>query len=195
MKTRLACLAGCAAIALLVAGKPGGVAAQTVFYPASPAVLPPHEILTIVRSIGLEPLGRPQRAGETYGLRAVNPAGQVVTVVVHARMGRVLRVTPATRAAGLIPPNPIPYPPPGAMVPDGYGPNSRIAVYPPEMSDIPAVERNSDSPTPPVRSVKPAAPPLPRARPAPIPREADAGATPAAPSAPPNEENPAAILE
>ena len=195
MKTRLACLAACAAIALLVAGKPGGVAAQTVFYPASPAVLPPHEILTIVRSIGLEPLGRPLRAGETYGLRAVNPAGQVVTVVVHARMGRVLRVTPATRAAGLIPPNPIPYPPPGAMVPDGYGPNSRIAAYPPEMSDTPMSERNPDSATPLVRSAKPNPAPLPRARPTPIPREADAGATPAAPSAPPNEENPAAILE
>jgi hypothetical protein len=197
MKTRLACLAACAAIALLVAGKPGGVAAQTVFYPASPAVLPPHEILTIVRSIGLEPLGRPLRAGETYGLRAVNPAGQVVTVVVHARMGRVLRVTPAPRAAGLIPPNPIPYPPPGAMVPDGYGPNSRTAIYPPEMNDIPPIERNSDSPTAPTRSAKPNPAPLPRARPtpSPLPREADAGDAPAAPNPAPKEENPAAILE
>jgi hypothetical protein len=169
-----------------------------VFYPAAPAVLPPHEILTIVRSVGLEPLGRPVRSGETYGLRAVNPAGQVVAVVVHARMGRVLRVTPATRAAGLSPPNPIPYPPPGAMVPDGYGPNSRIAAYPPEISELPFADRDSDSGSPPVHSAKPGPAPLPRARPAPPPlsREADAGPKPstAAPSATPTED-PSAILE
>jgi hypothetical protein len=198
MKTRLAYLAACAAVALLVAGKPAPLAAQPVFYPGSPAVLPPHEILTIVRSVGLEPLGRPLRSGETYGLRAVSPAGQVVHVVVHARMGRVLRVTPATRAAGLSPPNPIPYPPPGAMVPDGYGPNSRIAGYPPEMSDIPYAERGSDWATPPVRSAKPNPAPLPRARPAPspLPREADAASTPStpAPSVTPGAD-PSTILE
>jgi len=199
MKTRLACLAACAAAALLVAAKPAPVAAQPVFYPASPAALPPHEILTIVRSVGLEPLGRPLRSGETYGLRAVNPAGQVVHVVVHARLGRVLRVTHAARAADLIPPNPIPYPPPGAMVPDGYGPNSRIAAYPPEMSDIPFTERSSDSTAPPIRSAKPSPAPLPRARPAPspLPREAEArgSSSTTAPSAAPNTENPSAILE
>ena len=195
MKTRLACLAACAAAAMLVAGKSAPVAAQPVFYPGSHAVLPPHEILTIVRSVGLEPLGRPLRSGETYGLRAVNPAGQVVQVVIHARLGRVLRVTPAARAAGLIPPNPIPYPPPGAMVPDGYGPNSRIAAYPPEMSDNPFSERSSDSTAPPIRSAKPSPAPLPRARPSPLPRDAEAGASTAAPSAAPNTENPPAILE
>ena len=63
MKTRLACLAAYAAAALLVAGEPAPVAAQPVFYPGSPAVLPPHEILTIVRSAGLAPLGRPLRSG------------------------------------------------------------------------------------------------------------------------------------
>jgi hypothetical protein len=198
MQTRLTCLALCAAAAALLAAKPGTVTAQPVYYPGSPAVLPPHEILTIVRSVGLEPLGRPQRSGETYGMRAVNPTGQVVHVVIHARMVRILQVTPAARSAGLIPPNPIPYPPPGAMVPDGYGPNSRIATYPPDMDDLPFTERSTDSAAAPSRSAKPNPAPLPRARPTPpvLPREADAGAglSTAAPSAAPRED-PSAILE
>jgi hypothetical protein len=212
MRTRLAWLAACAAVTILAAGEPAAVTAQPVFYPGSPAVLPPYEILTIARSVGLEPLGRPVRSGETYGLRAVNPAGQVVQVVVHARMGRILRVVPATRAAGAIPPNPVPYPAPGAMVPDGYGPNSRIAVYPPQMGEMPypeRTERSSDSPTAADRSAKENAKenakeigktspaPLPRARPAPPPQAADAAVAPstAAPARAPAAESPAAILE
>jgi hypothetical protein len=193
----------------MLTASPISVVAQPVVYPGAPAVLPAYEILTIVRSVGLEPLGRPVRSGETYSLRAMNPAGQVVAVLVHARMGRILRIAPATRAAGFAPPNPIPYPPAPSMVPDGYGPNSRIAAYPPDATELPFAERNPEPPS--IRSAKPSSLPLPRSRPAqsPMPPRADAtaspnpsaipkpnaGTSPAEVAAPATPENPSAILE
>ena len=40
--------------------------------------LPPHEVVAIVSSTGLEPVGRPVRQGPVYTLRAVDPAGEEV---------------------------------------------------------------------------------------------------------------------
>jgi hypothetical protein len=104
-------------------------------YPGYAPGLPPHEILTIVRSTGLEPLSPPMRRGPVYALRAADRAGQEVRVIVDARLGRIVRIVPAFGprfAAPIVAPPPYGRPPGGVvMVPDGYGPNSRIAALPP----------------------------------------------------------------
>jgi len=75
-------------------------------------VLPPYEIVTILRSTGLNPLDRPVRRGPNYVLRAVDGGGEEVRVVVDARGGEVLSVTPlATASRG-----PLPGPRPGTYL-------------------------------------------------------------------------------
>jgi hypothetical protein len=79
------------AAVILIAPSPGSAAERN----AKPAgVLPPFEILTVVRSAGLNPVGRPTRRGPNYMLRAVDEFGQDVRVVVDGRMGEVISVTP-----------------------------------------------------------------------------------------------------
>ena len=100
-------------------------------HPVPVAALPPYEIVSIVRSVGLRPLHRPVRQGPTYAMRAVDRAGQEVRVVVDARFGRILRVDPVLvpRYASPLPP---PYgQPPGRIVVVPDGPNSRIVELPP----------------------------------------------------------------
>ncbi|MGA7486586.1 MAG: hypothetical protein WBW74_06555, partial [Xanthobacteraceae bacterium] len=70
-------IALCAAALAFVATGPGAALAQPVpppyggpVYPGPGLALPPHEVLTIVRSTGLEPLGRPLRQGPVYVLQA-----------------------------------------------------------------------------------------------------------------------------
>ena len=48
--------------------------------------LPPHEIITIVRSAGLDPVGPPFRQGQNYILRAISRDDEEVRVVVSARV-------------------------------------------------------------------------------------------------------------
>jgi hypothetical protein len=60
----------------------------------APRALPPHEILTILRSTELAPLERPTRRGTTYALRALDADGDQVRVIVDARTGAILSVTP-----------------------------------------------------------------------------------------------------
>lgn len=144
---------------------PGAVHPGTV-YPGPVPALPAHEILASTRSIGLEPLSRPVRFGPVYSLRAADPAGWEVRVFADARTGRILKVTPVLfpRYAGHVPPPPAYGGQPGRItaVPDGYGPNSRIATLPPGAGgpppDVPAA-----APAQPVAQAGP--PPLPRPRP------------------------------
>jgi hypothetical protein len=69
-----------------------------------PAIgVPPYEVVAIVRSAGLEPLHRPLRQGPGYVLRALDPAGREVRVIVDGRSGRIVRVAPVAgspQAAG-----------------------------------------------------------------------------------------------
>ncbi|MFZ1094587.1 MAG: hypothetical protein WAN75_36140, partial [Xanthobacteraceae bacterium] len=82
------------AVLIMTIAAPGALRAQPVMQPYYPgfAGLPPYEILAIVRSAGLDPVSRPARQGPVYVLRALNPAGQEVRVVVDARMGRIVKV-------------------------------------------------------------------------------------------------------
>lgn len=59
-----------------------------------PSLLPPHEIITVVRSLGLVPLGRPVRRGNDYVVRAMDEIGQQMRVVVDGRVGEVRSVLP-----------------------------------------------------------------------------------------------------
>ena len=69
---------------------------------AAPAVaadvVPPHEVFTSVRSMGLHPLSQPALRGEVYVLRATDRYGAPVRVVVEARTGQVISVGPVARA-------------------------------------------------------------------------------------------------
>ena len=126
----------CAALtALGLAAEPAS--AQPVppaLVPGGGVALPPYEIITIVRSTGLEPLGRPVRQGPAYALRAVDRAGREVLVIADARMGRIVRVVPGPRYA--LAPGPSGRPPgPIAAAPDG--PNPRIATLPPAVGGPP----------------------------------------------------------
>jgi hypothetical protein len=119
--------------------------------------VPPHEVLTIVRSTGLEPLGRPMRQGPVYVTRALDPAGGEVRVIVNAELGRVVRIVPVTMPRYGVPV----VRPPGriAMAPDG-GPGVRV----PGADALGGTSPAAPGAAPHDSSVT-AAPPLPRPRP------------------------------
>jgi len=54
--------------------------------------LPPAEVNSIVRSMGLMPTSRPIREGQTYAVLAADPRGRQLRVIVDARFGDVLSV-------------------------------------------------------------------------------------------------------
>ncbi len=56
--------------------------------------LPAKEILTAVRSMGLDPTSEPLRRGPYYVLHAYNSRGIEVRVVAAAQLGDILSVTP-----------------------------------------------------------------------------------------------------
>ena len=152
MQHKIALCAGLVA-ALAVAGHALAQPAPPPVYPGTVypgAGLPPHEIVTIVRSTGLEPMGSPVRQGPTYALRAVDPAGEEVRVIVDAQRGRIVKVIPLMAPRYAMPLLRPPYgrpPRPMAMVPEGYGPDPRAPMLPP----------GAEGP--------PGPPPLPRPRP------------------------------
>jgi hypothetical protein len=122
VKHRVLLCASLAAFALL-ASRPGWTQAPP--YPGTiyrgDGALPSYEVVTIVRSTGLEPHGRPVRQGPVYALRAVDPAGEEVRVVVDAYDGRIVKVIPLTEpryAMPLMRPPFGPAPRPMAMIPD-----------------------------------------------------------------------------
>jgi hypothetical protein len=62
-------------------------------------VLPPHRIMTMLRSSGFDPIGQPMRRGPNYVLRAIDDNDREVTLVVSGRDGNVLSVTPMRTAS------------------------------------------------------------------------------------------------
>jgi hypothetical protein len=140
------------------------------YYPGIFGGFPPHEIAAIVRSKGLEPLGRPKREGGAYTLRATDESGRVVQVTVDAWRGRIVRVAPTNRAADAIPPPPSPIPSaPDRAPPDGNGVHPRITAAPPYPDDdFEPLERGpatAPAPAAPRVSARVLPPPLPRPRP------------------------------
>lgn len=62
-------------------------------------IVPPYEVFTIIRSMGLRPLGRPHFRGRSYIVHAMDRRGEELRVVVDARAARVVSVTPVDQPA------------------------------------------------------------------------------------------------
>jgi hypothetical protein len=156
-----------AAIALAVAGTDAALAQPVPpvypgpLYPGEAMGVPPQEVAAIVASAGLEPLGRPLRQGPVYTMRALDPAGAEVRVIVNARMGRIVRIVPVTMPHYAVPV----VRPPGRIVmaaPGGYGPNVRV----PDAEGLPSGgPPQGAAATAPYDQMPSAGPPLPRPRP------------------------------
>jgi hypothetical protein len=133
-----------------------------------PGGLPPHEIITILRSTGLDPIGQPVRRGPNYVLRALDDNDREVSVVVSARSGDVLSVTPVQSASRMTPSGggltwgPYERMPPGYLPPGG----SRAGAPVDDEDDVP-VSGNLPPPRPP--SALPGAPPIRSSNAAPLP--------------------------
>lgn len=93
-----------------------------------PGAMAPYEILTMLRSTGFDPIGQPIRRGPNYVLRAIDERDREVSLVISARSGDILSVTPMQTASRMPPPGvtmgpyermPPGYIPPGG--PRGYG--------------------------------------------------------------------------
>lgn len=103
-------------------------------------LMPPYEVLTIVRSAGLDPIGRPTRRGPTYVLHAIDDDDREVRVVVDARYGDIVSITPVMAAwrdprARELPPR------------RGMGPYERTPEgYPPRYRSGPPIVYESDPP-------------------------------------------------
>jgi hypothetical protein len=130
--------------------------------PSQVVVVPAAEVAAIVRSAGLVPLSPPFRHGLTYRLRAVEPAGYEVQVVVSAWSGRILRVHPALPAPELA----------GNALPAPYSRPPGLVAVPPEPDPLPSIGGDLPPPSETVTGAvvprPPAAtapPPLPRPRP------------------------------
>ena len=62
-----------------------------------PGVLAPFEVVTILRSTDLQPVGRPVRRGAHYAVTAIDERGDDVRVLVDARSGEIVSVRPLRR--------------------------------------------------------------------------------------------------
>ena len=131
--------------ALDLAASPVGAAERAA------GVLPPHEILTIVRSAGLKPVGKPSRKGTTYLLSAIDDEGSKMRVVVDGRAGEVISVTPVAYGREFSP-----------MPPSVYDSGSPVYEAAPPVSRATAPIIIDEEPEPPVYR---RAPPIPAAVP------------------------------
>jgi hypothetical protein len=152
MKKQLAICAGLLVLGIASA-QIGAAQAQGIYASPGPfepsAVLPPYEIMSIVRSTGLAPVTRPMRRGAYYVLVAVDRVGRQMRVVVDAQLGDIVNMRPAM-AAG-------PFGPETAPSPDTASSNAAYAARPSPDNAGP----NSGSPLPPrpISSTRAVAPP------------------------------------
>jgi len=121
--------------------------------------LPPYEIVTIVRSAGLDPIDQPVRRGPNYVLHAIGQDDQEVRVVVSARRGEIIRIVPTMSASNMPPArggvtmgpyermdgNEPARPAPGYLAPRG----SRYGALPPPAPDDDEDAPYDDAPRPP----------------------------------------------
>ncbi len=113
--------------------------------------LPAAEILTTVRSMGLDPIGDPLRRGHYYVLHAYDPRGIEVRVVADAQLGDIVSV----RAAGAL----------NSVYAPRYQRGPRIIHIPQrdELAntggrDLPAADSDDDEPVKPVARHRTASP-------------------------------------
>lgn len=87
-------------------------------------LLPPHEIISLVRANGFDPIEQPLRRGPNYTLRAIDEYDREVDLVVSARFGDVLSVRPVVAGtAARVPPRGPAIAGPYQRSPSGYVPS------------------------------------------------------------------------
>ena len=108
-----------AALSVLAFSVPAAAEPQRLAQAMEAGLLPPHEIITIVRSTRLDPIGRPVLRGPNYVVLALDEDDREMRVIVNARRGEIIRIVPVQAASRM--------PPPGA----GYatGPYERMERY------------------------------------------------------------------
>ena len=150
--------------AILVAGVIALGASSASAEPLSAGrVLPPPEVNSIVRSMGLVPTGRPVREGLTYSVIATDPRGRPVRVVIDARFGDVLSVRRVVALGpGAYPPPRLyrvaPWARPDFRPPGSIGRADPYPPYPPETRSRPAQPPSAEKPEQ-KSATAPAAPP------------------------------------
>jgi hypothetical protein len=167
-----------AALAVLALSAPVAAEQMRLAQGSAPELLPPHEVVTIVRSAGFDPLGRPVRRGPNYVMQAVDEQDREVTLLINGRSGRVISATPFTTASRM-PPRVGTSPEPYERMPPGYipppGPSGSYRPGPPVVDD------DDDDDQASVYAPRPAVP-VPGA----LPRSGYAGRPPAARAVPPD---------
>jgi hypothetical protein len=149
IKRRLLMVAAALAVGTSVAG------AQERLGPPVPGahLLPAHEIITILRSTGFDPVGRPVRIGSRYEVQAIDPDDYGVRLLVDGHTGRILTVRDSEDAWPMEPPvppagfrqaagrfGPLSYGPlrPGGLVPPRGIPSRRSsATLDPQKAPVP----------------------------------------------------------
>ena len=108
-----------AALSVLAFSAPAAAEPLRLAQAVEAGVLPPHEIITIVRSTRLDPIGRPVLRGPNYVVLALDEGDREMRVIVNARRGEIIRIVPVQTASRM--------PPPGG----GYavGPHERMERY------------------------------------------------------------------
>jgi hypothetical protein len=93
-------------------------------YPPSgpPGAMAPYEIIAMLRSTGFDPIGQPIRRGPNYLLRAIDERDREVNLVISARSGDILSVTPMQTASRIPPTSPGVTMGPYERMPPGYIP-------------------------------------------------------------------------
>jgi hypothetical protein len=100
-----------------------------------PGAMPPYEILSMLRSTGFDPIGQPVRRGPNYMLRAIDENDREVNVVINARSGGIVSVTPIQTASRVPPPPPGVSMGPYERMPPGYVPPSGPRGYGAPLAD------------------------------------------------------------
>jgi len=185
-------VAFCAFVMTASAAAVQPAAAQYWSHPAGYPVLSPYAIHSVLRAHGLRPITRPVQTGAYVVVRAVDPLGDVVRVLINARYGNIVQVMP-------LPPAPVvgerPYRPYGPYAARPYPAEPRYGDGRPDLKSEPApaapagpndpyagsnAPEPRSAPEPRAAAVTTPRTPMPRPRPAAASVPATAAATAAA---------------
>jgi hypothetical protein len=133
-------------------------------------LLPPMEVIAIVRESGFSPLGIPQQRGLVYTISVIDRGGDDGRLVIDARSGRIIRFIPAYRMGDNF----------NGDLDLSYGP---VGPLPPSINS--GYRRAPRPPLPIPHVASRSAAPLPKAPPHARPEAAPAQAAAAKPAEPP----------
>jgi hypothetical protein len=128
----------------------------------APALMPVHEVYTIIREAGFSPLGIPHQRGYVYTIAVIDRGGEDGRLVIDGRSGQIIRFTPAWRTSGIF-----------------GGPYNAVNA---RSGPMPEVVEIRGAPRPPASVPRVASRTVPVPKPSPLAANAAAPAKPAAPS-------------